>query len=328
MRRLFSILTAFLLTSGFWFPSCLAQGLPTFEDFRRIDRTRRLTGQLQTAELLSVSQIDASLIKRAAEKRPNDATIVWGAAELLPDWSSKRELFEQALRVSGTNTTVALRLACVAAKVQKFEIARSWLRYCQEKDADNTVPWLVDLWVQRQQKLPLELSKPIETWTTHFRDYSVEASRARIKLLEAAGYSAYTARRLGFNAESVALMMVREMGRPPFEGTATPILKSAAKAMQENPPFLLDELVGQSLERMLLANRRDADTSPQVRLRVMDMDERRDAIKQLLADMERNTIDIATETQMVRYFDDVLTIGEEPAMKRLAEAVRGKPSAQ
>jgi hypothetical protein len=328
MRRQLIALAALVLTPGFWLVTSAAQQFPTFEYFRRVDQARRLTGQLQTAELLSVSQIDAGLIRRTAEQHSDDATILWGAAELLSDWSSKRELFERALHVGGTNVAVALRFACVAAKVQKFEIALSWLQQCQEKDADNMVPWLVEMWVQRKQKQPLEQSKPMETWTTHFRDYSVEASRARIKLLETAGYSAYAARRLGFSADSAGLTMVREMGKPPLDGAALPILKSAAKAMQENPPFLLDELVGQSLERTLLANRKDADTSPQVRFRVLEMDERRAAIKQLLADMERNTVDLATETQMVHYFDDVLTIGEEPAMHRLADAVRGKPSSR
>jgi len=328
MRRQLITLAAFALTPGFWLLASAAPQLPTFEDFRRVDRMRRLTGQLQTAELLSVAQIDASLIKRTARQHAADATILWGAAELLPDWSSKRELFEQTLRVGGTNAAVALRFACAAAEARKFDVAQSWLRFCLQKDSDNTVPWLVELWVQRQEKKPLELSKPMGTWTTHFRDYSVEASRARISLLEAVGYSAYAARRLGFSADSAALTMVREMGKPPLDDAALPILKLTAQAMQDNQPFLLDELVGQSLERTLLANRQDADTSPQVRLRVMEMDERRDAIKQLLADMERNTVDLATEPQMVKYFDDMLAVGEEPAMNRLAEAVRRKASNQ
>jgi hypothetical protein len=328
MRRQLIALAALVLTPGFWLLTSAAQQLPSFEDFRRVDQARRLTGQLQTAELLSISQINANLIKRTAEQHSDDSTILWGAAELLSDWSSKRDLFEQTLHVGGTNVAVALRFACVAAKVQKFEIALSWLQYCQRKDADNMVPWLVEMWVQRQHKQPLEQSQPMGTWTTHFRDYSVEASRARIKLLKAAGYSAYAARRLGFSADSVALTMVRDMGKLPLDGAALPILRSAGKAMQENPPFLLDELVGQSLERSLLANRKDADTSPQVRFRVLEMDERRDAIKQLLGDMQSNTVDLATESQMVQYFDNVLTIGEEPAMRRLADVVRGKPSSQ
>jgi hypothetical protein len=180
------------------------------------------------------------------------------------------------------------------------------------------------LWVLRQRKEPLKPSKPAESWTTHFRDYSVEATRARIKLLEAAGYSAYVARRLGLSPDSIALTMARDMGKPPLEDEALPILKYAARAMQENPPFLLTELVGQSLERILLASRKDAETSPEVRFRVVEMDERREAIKQLLGDMERNTVDLATEAEMVRYFDDALAIGEEATMKRLAEAVRSK----
>src|SRR5438093_295916 len=99
----------------------LAASLPTFQDFRRVDRTRRLTGQLQTAELLSVSQIDAGLIKRTAQEHADDATIQWGAAELLVDWAGKHEMFESALHASGTNTPVALRFASAAAKARKFD---------------------------------------------------------------------------------------------------------------------------------------------------------------------------------------------------------------
>src|ERR1043166_9002873 len=112
----------------------LAVSVPTFEDFRRVDRTRRLTGQLQTAELLSVSQIDAGLIKHTAQEHADDATILWGAAELLVDWAGKREMFEAALCVGGTNTPVALRFACTAAKAHKFDMALTLLRHCQEKD--------------------------------------------------------------------------------------------------------------------------------------------------------------------------------------------------
>ena len=302
----------------------LAASLPTFEDFRRVDRMRRLTGQLQTAELLSVSQIDADLIKRTAQAHADDAAMQWGAAELLPDWTPKREFFDAALRLNGTNTATMLRMACCAAKAGQFAAALSWLHECEDKDKDNMAPWLAELWILNQQKQPLHAAKPPESWTLHFRDYSVEASHARIKLLEAAGYSAYSARRLGFSADSVAISMARDLAKPPFDDEELPILKTSAKALQTSPPFLLDELVGQTLERMVLASRADADTSVEVRFRVVEMDERRDAIKQLLADMERTTVDFATEQEMVRYFDNVLDLGEEAAMKHLAETVRGK----
>ena len=39
-----------------------ADSLPTFEDFRRVDRTRRMTGQMQSEELLKVTRIDPGLI--------------------------------------------------------------------------------------------------------------------------------------------------------------------------------------------------------------------------------------------------------------------------
>src|SRR5436309_12719749 len=107
----------------------LAASLPTFEDFRRIDRTRRMTGQLQTAELLNVSRIDADLIVRTAQRNAGDARQLWGAAELLVDWPSKRALFEAALLVGGTNAAVATRLACVAAKHGDANVALQWLHH-------------------------------------------------------------------------------------------------------------------------------------------------------------------------------------------------------
>src|ERR1035438_501137 len=83
-------------------PAGLAQGLPTYEDFRRVDRARRATGQLQTAELMKVTQIDRGLIQRTALWATNDFQVVWGAAELMGGWTVKRTLFESALAASGS----------------------------------------------------------------------------------------------------------------------------------------------------------------------------------------------------------------------------------
>ena len=41
-------------------------------------------------------------------------------------------------------------------------------------------------------------------------------------------------------------------------------------------------------------------------------------MRERITDMERNVVDFATERQMVQYFDDVLKIGEENAMRKLA----------
>ena len=67
-----------------------AGGLPTFEQFRQVDRVRRMTGQLQTAELLEVTQIKAQLILDTVAKHPADWQIQWGAAELLVEWPTKQ----------------------------------------------------------------------------------------------------------------------------------------------------------------------------------------------------------------------------------------------
>ena len=85
------------------------------------------------------------------------------------------------------------------------------------------------------------------------------------------------------------------------------------------------QLVGQTIERALMGLRPDADSSVEVRYRSVELDKRREELKALLADIERNTVDFATEAEMVQYFDNVLNSGEETAMKKLAETVRGKP---
>ncbi len=76
---------------------------------------RRMTGQLQTAELLKLTQIDRALVERVAKQGTNDYQLIWGAAELIGDWQTKRALFESALAASGTNLEIALRYACEAA---------------------------------------------------------------------------------------------------------------------------------------------------------------------------------------------------------------------
>src|SRR5213593_2032186 len=158
----------------------LAASLPTFEDFRRVDRTRRLTGQLQTAELLSVSRIDADLIVRTAARNAGDARQLCGAAELLVDWPRKRTLYEAALLAGGTNMAVATCFACAAAKQGDANVALPWLHFCQQKDGDNVVPWLAELWLMREQTRPTVLSNSPPIWATNFRDFSVDAIHARI----------------------------------------------------------------------------------------------------------------------------------------------------
>lgn len=300
----------------------LAAALPTFEDFRRVDRMRRLTGQVHTSELLEVTHVDPALIVRTAEQHATDAKMIWGAAELMNDWPTKRALFEAALRVGGTNEALLVRYACAAAQNRDFDFALPVLRDCQKRYRNALVPWLAELWVFRQQRQPLPAREP-PSWAP-FNDYGVEAARVRVQLLEAAGYSPYAARRLGFMPDTHAMAMARNLAQPPVDTNAAPALVTIAKAMQASQTFLLTELVGQTLERNVLASKEGAETSAEGRLRAVEMDKRREEIKSLLADVERNTVEVATEPEMVQYFNDVLTFGEEAAMKRLAESVRGK----
>jgi len=318
MRMAAKLFLAFTLLTSV----TLADGLPTFEDFRRIDRTRRLMGQLQTAELLEVNQIDTKLILRTVQANSNDARVVWGAAELVVMWPQKQQLFEAALRLNSNSVPVALRYAGAAARQGESELALRLARFCQENDSDNTAPWLTELWVLSSKKQALQFAKEPASAPSMFRDYSSEASDARIGLLQKAGYSAYSARRLGFKPDSDALQIAKDLCRPPIAEAAKPLLKESAGYLQQRRQFFLSELVGQTIERTLFALREDVDRSVEVRIRTGEIEKRRDELKQLLADMEHNTVDYATEKQMVQYFDDVLSLGEEDAMRSLAAVVR------
>jgi len=303
------------------------QRLPDFEDFRRIDRTRRLTGQLQTAELMQVMHIDSSLVLRVTQQNTNDVRLLWGAAELIPDWSRKRELYLAAMRAGLSNDAVRVRLMCAAAQNHDFELARATIQLSKRPEDTNILPWLCEIWMRLQEKRATDDLAPAG-WTSDFRDFSADAARERIRVLEAAGYSQYAARRLGFMPDMYAINIARDLGQPPVDTNAAPVLLRAGRAMQQRSPYLLVELVGQTLERGVLASREDADRSAEVRVRNAEIDQRRNELKALLADVEQNAVDLATEKEMIRYFDDVLNVGEENAMHRLAESVHGAPPAQ
>ncbi len=304
----------------------LAATLPTFEDFRRIDRTRRLTGQLQTAELLDVMRIDADAVLRAAQATgTNDLKFVWGAAELMPDWPRKRALFDAVIRAGLSNDAVLVRATAAAAQNREFDLSRAWARGARRPESSNVVPWLGELWMLRaEHRASNDLDVP--SWTSDYRDYSAEAARERIRVLEAVGYSPYSARRLGFMPDTYTVSFARDLGQPPVNTNAVLLLLRAGRAMQQRPPFLLIELAGQTLERGVMSAREDADRSPEVRYRNAEIEQRRGELKKLLQDMDANIIELTTEAEMIRYFDDVLNLGEEAAMRRLSEAVRGKAS--
>ena len=313
-----------VLASGFWFLTpAVSASLPTFDDFHRADRERRTNGQLVTAGSLEISTPSADLLLRTAQEKAKDSQMLWGAAELLGDWPKKRAMFESALLASGTNTAIAVRYACAAAQKREFELALQCARSCEKQDADNIVPWLLEMWVLRQQQLPLEAVKPPVS-ATRFHDYGAEAARARIELLEAAGYSPYSVRRIGvLTIDRYVLDMVLELARHPLDPAIAPVLLTAAKSMQQGPVFIVTELVGQHVESATTTARADAD--PQLAQHMEQLQERRQDLQQLVADMQRDIIDLATESEMVQYFDNVLGLGEESAMKKLAAAVRHGP---
>lgn len=314
-----------ILVSGLWLlaPGIPAQDLPTYEDFRRVDRLRRMTGQLQTAELLRVTEINRGLIQRVAQQATNDYRAVWGAAELIGGWQTKHSLFESALAASGTNLEVALRYASVAAANRDSQTAVPLLRIVERDDSANIVPWFIEMKLLLAQKKGLTDLRSPPSWAIRYRDYGADAARARIHTLEAAGYSPYAARRLGSMPDTPVLVMARECAETPIEKPALALLLTVARAMQDRPAYLVTELVGQTLERAAIGAGAAGQTSAEVSVRSVELDRRRDEIKALLSAVERNVVDVATESEMVQYFNDVLSLGEESAMHRLAETVQG-----
>jgi len=323
MRQILAIILFMLLTPSFWLLNSRAEGLPTYEDFRRVDRLRRMTGELQTAELLKVTHIDHALIEGVARRATNDYQAVWGAAELIADWPTKRALFQTALTSSGTNEAVALRYACAAAEHQDPGTAVPLLRVVEEADSDNIVPWFIEMrLLQAQNKGLADLRTP-PSWAIRYRDFGADAARARIHTLETAGYSPYAARRLGFMPDMTVLAMARDSAEKPIQKPAAKLLLALARAMQDHPTYLVTELVGQTLERAASRGGLDGLTSAEASLRATELDQRRDDIRSMLSAVERNVVDIATEDEMVQYFNDVLSVGEESAMHRLSETVQG-----
>jgi hypothetical protein len=304
-------------------PAFSAQPLPTYEDFRRVDRMRRMTGQLETAELLRLTDIDRGLIQRTVQQATNDYQVIWGAAELVRDWTTKRVLFDAALTASDTNMEVALRYACAAVEGHDLETATTLLHRVEADDSANVVPWFVEMNLLVSQKKTLADMKLPPSWAIRFRDYAGDAARARIHALEAMGYSPYAARRLGFMPDTTVLSMARDCAEKPIDKAAIPMLATVARAMQDRPTYLVTELVGQTLERAVMKAGMEGQTGPEVSFRNVELDRRRDDIRVLLSMVEQTAVDVATESEMIQYFDDVLSLGEEIAMRRLAETVQG-----
>ncbi|MGD0016769.1 MAG: hypothetical protein ABSC38_04545 [Verrucomicrobiia bacterium] len=306
-------------------PSASASPLPTFNDFGRVDRERRASGQLQTAESLGLMRVDPALILRIAEQYSDDPQIQWGAAELLTDWTQKQAQFETALAVSGTNTDIALRFGFAAMNSKQPDLALDWICYCQEQDPTNVLPWIGELWILHQKGGAIDAYQPPAT-ATQYHDYGVGAARARIRLLEAAGYSPYAARRIGFVPDMSALQVMQQLFRLKLPGSISPLLMATAQSMQHGK-YLITELVGQSLEKALLTAQTDASTNTEVTTaRLEQLVARRTQMKQLVTDLGRTIVDNATEPEMVQYYDDALNFGEEEGMKRLAMTVRKRPA--
>lgn len=296
----------------------LAAGLPTFEEFREADRTRRASQQWQSEPSVRLTQVEPSLVLGVTKKHRGDWELQWGAAELLSDWKEKRTQFESALMGSRTNVAVALRFGCAAAVEGQTELATKWLEYCQEHDKTNSVSWLAELWMLRGMG-EADRFEPTGAGPV-FRDYAEEAARARIRVLEAGGYSKYSARRVGFLPQLYAVRMAQDLRKGNHADYVEKFLLDTAKVMQVAATFLVAELAGESLETSMWERQKD---SAMKETRMEALTTRRATLGGLLREMEKR-VDAATEEQMVRYFDDLLLLGEVEAMKRLGCEV-GRP---
>jgi hypothetical protein len=280
----------------------LAAGLPGFDEFQRADRERRESGKWETAESAALTTVDAGKILAVAAKQPADAFLQWGAAELLSDWTNRQVRFDAALAGSGSNAVIALRYGCAAAEAGQRELAVGLLRLSRQADPSNAVPWLAEAWLTRQPTQP-------RAGAFVFADGSALAARARIRALERVGYSAYAARRIGYAAAMPALTMLRDLSRR--NDLPAEWLRQVALTMQQSPTLLVTELVGQSVENSLGAT---AD-------RVADLKDRREDITARTREVGEHIVPLATEAELVQYYDDMLTLGEETALKRLKAAV-------
>ena len=264
---------------------------------------------------MALMRVDSKLLARVAAESRQDPELLLGLAELRGDWPA-------ALEASGTNAVVALRFACASAIKRDYDAALRWFQYGQTNDASNAVPWLGELWVLRQRGKMLDAFHPPER-ATEYRDYAVPAARARVRVLEKAGYTPYAARRIALMQNMFVEPMAHDLSRDPVAQPIVSFLLSVARPMQRHPTFLLTELVGQTLERTALTRMPNAHQEA-VETRIEEIDDRRQELQQLVSKTERNTVDLATESEMVQYYENVLAIGEEAAMRRLAAAVRGK----
>jgi len=289
----------------------LAAALPTFDDFREADRARRESRQWQSEATGRLMQIEPVRILDVAKRHKADWELQWGVAELLTDWKQKRPHFEAALAASGTNTVIAIRFACAAATERQDELALKWLDYCQHHDKTNNVPWLAELWVLQAQG-ESDRFEPTGAGPV-FRDCSGDAARARIRVLEAAGYSKYAARRIGFLPKLYAIQMAQDLRRGKHAEYVQQFLLNTAKAMQTDPTFLVTELAGESLESTMWGRQKDSLTKT---TRQDELATRRTALGDLIHEMERR-VETATEERMVQYFDDLLLVGEVEAMRLL-----------
>jgi hypothetical protein len=186
-------------------------------------------------------------------------------------------------------------------------LARQLVRLCQVRDPSNAVPWAVEAWLQQQLGNAVQPLNP-PPGATVFADGSALAARARIKLLEKIGYSPYAARRLGYNAEQLVLPMLRQLDP---QRVSVAWLRQLAVAMQQQPTFMLTELAGQSLENRL---------GPTAE-RVADLKERREQLIELTRSVGRHVVPLAREAELVRYYDEMLALGEEQALRRLHSTV-------
>src|SRR6185436_8161663 len=110
------------------------------------------------------------------------------------------------------------------------DLAFKLLRACEKVDADNLVAWMAEVWLRNETQAgapqPIEAILPNQPQikSPYFNEYGSGAARARIRVLEQAGYSAYAARRLGFMPEAYAAVMARDLAQHQIAEPAKPLI--------------------------------------------------------------------------------------------------------
>jgi hypothetical protein len=321
MRMRFPLLVG--LGLAFLTPLHAQNRLPTYADFQKADAERRKTGTLVSADLLRLTRVDTALLTEAVQKSPDDADVLWSAASLTNDSAKKREWYSRAAKLRKHQAAISLRWGAeLLAGRQRADAAEgvALVQVAAANDPNNLAPLAVQIWYFAQQNdtNKVEEVARLAEAADKFESYNILAAQVRVQLLEKLGYSPYAARRIGLMPDlpvetltrdltqnEVISLTIRRMDSYHRE-LIRKILDKTSVQMQR-APLLVTRLVGLTVANAL--------TGQEAHL--YKIEEARSDIFALIQAVEQKAIPFATEPMMVKYYNDVLLLGEETAMKNL-----------